>query len=98
MDRFLEFVRKELKPFYLSQGCRRHELFRPLETERKYFSYQVQEKKGRYTEQLLFDDLEAFEAFLEATEKDPRGPEILGSYERVFGVTGTRFTVLTQEA
>ncbi len=98
MDRFLEYVRKELKPFYLSHGCRRHELFLPLETERKYFSYQVKEKRGRYTEQLLFDDLAAFEAFLEAGERDPRGPEVLGSYEREFGVTGCRFTMLSQGA
>ena len=57
---------------------------------------EVKEEKGRCTEQLLFDDLKTFEAFLESTGRDPRGPEILGSYERDFGVTGCRFIVVQQ--
>ena len=95
-ERFLEYERKVLRPFYLSHGARRHEVFFPADTERTYFSYQVKEEKGRCTEQLLFDDLKAWERFHEETGKDPRGPEILGSYERDFGVTGCRFIVVQQ--
>ncbi len=96
IERFLEYETRVLRPFYLSHGARRHEVFFPADTDKTYFSYQVREEKGRCTEQLLFDDLAAWERFNEETGRDPRGPEILGSYERDFGVTGCRFIIVQQ--
>lgn len=94
---FLRFAQEKLKPFHESHGCKRLELFTPLEVQKKYFSYQVLQKRNRYTEQLIFDDLGDFENFLGAVEKDPCSKEIIESYGKEFNVSGCSFTILTQK-
>lgn len=97
IDRFVKFAKEKLKPFHESHGCKRLELFTPMQVQKKCFSYQVKEKINRYTEQLIFNDLEDFESFLEAVEEDPHSKEILESYEKEFGVSSCEFIILKQE-
>jgi len=97
LESFLRFARETLKPFHESHGCKRLELFIPMEPQKKYFSYQVSQKRNRYTEQLIFDDLKDFENFLKAVEKDPHSKEILESYDKEFSVSDCSFIILTQE-
>lgn len=94
---FLQFARERLKPFHESHGCKRLELFTPMDVQKRYFSYQVSQERNRYTEQLIFDDLKEFENFLKAVEKDPHSREILGSYEKEFNVSDCSFILLTRE-
>jgi len=97
LESFLQFAGEKLKPFHESHGCKRLELFTPMDVKKRYFSYQVTQERNRYTEQLIFDDLEDFENFLKAVEKDPRSKEIIESYDEEFNVSECRFIILTQE-
>ena len=97
LESFLRFAKEKLKLFHESHGCKRLEVFISMEIEKKYFSYQVSQKRNRYTEQLIFDDLKDFENFLEAVEKDPHSKEILESYDKEFNVSDCSFIILTQE-
>lgn len=97
LEDFIKFVKEKLKPFHESHGCKRLQLFMPIELEKKYFPYQVTQERNRYTEQLIFNDLKDFESFLEAVEKDPRGKEITGSYGKRFNVSSCTFMILTQK-
>jgi len=97
LESFLRFAREKLKPFHESHGCKRLELFIPIDVKKRYFSYQVKQKRNRYTEQLIFRNLEDFENFLEAVEKDPHSKDILESYGKEFNVSDCSFTILTQE-
>jgi hypothetical protein len=94
---FIEFVKEKLKPFHESHGCKRLELFMPMELHKKYFPYQAVQKGNRYTEQLIFNDLKDFEKFLQAVEKDPRGKEITASYGREFNFSSCTFLILAQK-
>lgn len=96
LESFLRFAREKLKPFHKSHGCKRLELFIPMDVQKRYFSYQVKQKRNRYTEQLIFDNLKAFEDFLDAVKKDPQTEEIIGRYGREFNVSSCSFTVLAQ--
>ena len=93
---FLKFVKKKLKPFYKSHGCRRHELFTSMDSK-KYFSYQITQKKNRCIEQLFFNDIEAFERFNNSVDTDSHAREIVGLYEKEFGVTSVIFMILREE-
>lgn len=97
MEDFIKFVKEKLKPFHESHGCKRLELFTPMDPQKKYFSYQTAQAANRYTEQLIFNDLEDFEDLLETVEKDPRGKEIIESYGREFKVSSCAFMILTQK-
>lgn len=96
LEKFLNFAQQELKPFYESNGCKRYELFFPKITKRKYFSYHIPQKKNRYTEKLLFNDLKEFEKFFEFVEKDQTAKEILGKYGQKFNVSSCSFKILRQ--
>lgn len=97
MEDFLKFAKDKLKPFHESHGCKRLELFIPLDVGKKYFPYQSTQKRNRYTEQLIFNDLQDFEKFLEDVKKDPQAEEIIGRYEREFNVSSCSFTIWAQE-
>lgn len=97
LDNFVKFVKEKLKPLHESHGCKRLELFMPLKVQKKYFQYQFTQKGNRYTEQLIFNDLQDFENFLKAVGKDPRAKEILESYEKEFNVSSCSFTILAQK-
>ncbi|MDH5494606.1 MAG: hypothetical protein OEY24_02740 [Candidatus Bathyarchaeota archaeon] len=96
LEDFVKFAKEKLKPFHESHGCKRVELFMPMEVQKKYFPYQTIHKRNRYIEQLIFDDLKAFEDFLDAVKKDPQAEEIIGRYGREFNVSSCSFTVLAQ--
>ena len=53
-ERFISFAEKNLRSFYESYGALRYELFFPINTEKKYFSYHTTENENIYTEQLLY--------------------------------------------
>ncbi len=93
---FLKFVNEKLNAFYESFACKRYELFLPVETKKQYFSFQVKPKTNRYIEQLIFDNIEGFENFIEAVEKDPHHKEIVESYIEEFNVSSCNFTIYTQ--
>jgi len=97
LDNFIEFVKEKLKPFHEWHGCKRLELFIPLKVQKKYFPYQVNQKGNKYIEQLIFNDLQDFENFLEAVGKDPHAKEILESYEKEFNVSSCTFTIQSQK-
>lgn len=97
MDDFVKFAKEKLEPFYESHDCKRFELFIPVETKKKYFRYQVTQKRNRYTEQLIFNNLKSFEDFLEAVEKDPRSKEIIDKYGKEFNVSDCTFEISTQK-
>jgi len=97
LEDFLKFVTEKLKPFHESHGCKRLELFIPIELQKKYFPYQISQKRNRYIEQLIFDDLKNFENFLDGVKKDPEAEEVIGKYRREFNVSSCRFTILTRE-
>jgi len=97
LESFLEFVEEKLKPFYELQGCMRYELFMPMEMKKKYFSFQVTQKRNRYIEQLIFNDVKDFENFLEAVEKDTHAKELMESYRKKFNVSSCSFTIFTQK-
>ena len=97
LESFLEFVEEKLKPFYELHGCKRYELFMPIEMKKKYFSFQVTQKRNSYLEQLMFKDVEDFENFLEAVEKDTHAKEIIGSYRKKFNVFSCSFTIFMQK-
>lgn len=96
LECFLSFVKKRLKPFYESKGCKRYELFFPMITEKKYFPYQISEKKNLYTEQLIFNELKDLERFFETIEKDHKAQEIVGMYTKEFEVSACSFKILMQ--
>jgi hypothetical protein len=98
LENFIRFAKERLKPFHESHGCKRLELFIPMELQKRYFSHQVAQKRNRYTEQMIFNDVKDFEIFLEAVEKDPQSKEIIESYEKEFNVSSCSFTILMQEA
>jgi len=93
---FLVFAKEKLKAFYEFHGCRRYELFTSVDSK-KYFSYQVVQKKNKYTEQLFFDDVEAFESFHKSVGTDSHMREMVGTYEKEFGVTSCSFMILRKE-
>jgi len=96
LEDFLKFATEKLKPLYESHYCKRYELFMPMEVK-KYFSYQFTQKKNKYTEQMVFKDLENFEEFLEVNEKDIRTREIIEKYIKKFNVSSCGFTILNQK-
>lgn len=98
LERFLEFVEEKMKPCYESLGCKRYELFMPLDVKKQYFSFQVTPKRNKYIEQLVFNNVEAFEKFLEALEEDPHTKELIESYRKKFNVSSCSFTILAQKA
>lgn len=65
LEDFAKFAKEKLKPFHESYDCKRVELFMPMEVQKKYFPYQTTHKRNRYIEQLIFNDLKAFEDFRE---------------------------------
>lgn len=93
---FLRFIKKKLKPFYESHGWKRHELFTSLDSK-KYFSYQIVQKRNRCIEQLSFDDIEAFERFHSSVGTDSHVREMVGLYETEFGATSCSFMILKEE-
>ncbi len=95
LDDFFQFAEQELKPFYESYGCERYELFIPV--EKKYFAYQIETKKTRYTEQILFPTLEDFERFLKEARKNPHAKEMTDSYRKKFRVKSVSFRILMQK-
>lgn len=97
LESFIRFCKDELKPFYESHGCKRWELFVPIEAKKTYFAYQTTPKANRYTEQLIFNNTEEFEDLLEAVREDPLATELMGSFERKFNVSSCDFTILTQK-
>lgn len=98
LESFLEFVEEKMKPCYESHGCKRYELFMPLDVKKQYFSFQDTPKRNRYIEQLVFNDVKSFEKFLEALEKEPQAKELTESYRRKFNVSSCSFTILAQKA
>jgi quinol monooxygenase YgiN len=56
LESFLKFVEEKMKTSYKSHGCKRFELFMPMERKKRYFSYQITQKRNRYAEQAVFDD------------------------------------------
>jgi len=97
IENFLNFVEEKLKSFYKSYGCKRYELFFPIITDKKFFPYQLSEKKNRYTEQLIFTDIKDFEKFYEAVEKDQTAQEMVGMYVKEFGISACKFRILNQD-
>ena len=93
---FLVFAKEKLRPFYESHGCRRYELFISMDSE-KYFSYQFMQKNNRYVEQLFFDDIETFESFHKSVGTDSHALEMVGTYEKEFGVSSCSFVILREE-
>ncbi len=96
LEDFLKFAREKLKPFYESHNCKRYELFMPTEVK-KYFPYQFTQKKNKYTEQMIFKDIEDFEKFFEAVENDTHLREIVENYTKKFNVSSCSFTILNQK-
>ncbi len=94
---FFDFAIKKLKPLYESHGCRRYELFTPMDTRKKYFPYQITQEGNRYTEQLVFDDVKDFENLLKSIEGDSQSRQIIQEYEREFNVSSCNFIILTQK-
>lgn len=94
LESFIRFTEDELKPFYESHGCKRWELFMPMEVEKKYFSYHTVQKANRYTEQLIFDSIGDFEKIPETVRNDSRAREIMENFGRKFGVSSCSFTIL----
>lgn len=94
---FLNYAKEKLKPFYESFGCVRYELFFPITTKKKYFSYQISDKKNRYTEQLIFMDIKDFEKFYEAIEKDQNAQNLVGKYVKEFDISECNFKMLKHE-
>ncbi len=97
VEGFLRFAKERLKPFFESRGCRRYELFTPMDSPKRYFSYQETPDTNRYTEQMVFDDVDDWDSFFESAEEDPEAREILASYEREFNVTSCAFMILNEE-
>ena len=93
---FLNYAKTKLIPFYRSHGCLRYELFFPMITEKKYFSYQISDDINRYIEQLIFKDLKDFNTFYESIEKEESAQEIVGKYRSQFDITNCNFKILTQ--
>lgn len=94
LEAFIDFAEKKLKPFYESYGCLGYELYFPMTTEKKYFPYHITEKKNRYTEQLIFEDLKDFEKFYDIVEKDKAAQDLVGMYVKVFGISDCNFKIL----
>ncbi len=65
-----------------------------MTTEKKYFPYHNTEKKNRYTEQLIFDDLKDFEKFYDIVEKVKAAQELVGMYVKEFGISDCNFKIL----
>lgn len=97
LESFIRFVEDKLKPFYESHGCKRFEFFTPVETGKRYFSFQVTQEKTRYTEQVTFNDIKDFENLLEAVKRDSHARELMESYGKIFNVSSCSFTILTQK-
>jgi len=95
LDDFFQFAEQKLKPFYESYGCKRYALFIPV--EKRYFAYQIEAKKTKYTEQILFSTIEDFERFLERVRRDPHAKEMTDSYRKKFRVKSVSFKTLTQK-
>jgi len=97
LESFIQFSKDKLKPFYESHGCKRWELFVPMEVKRTYFPFQTVQEANRYTEQLILNSIEEFENLLEAVEKDPQATELMESFEKKFNVSSCNFTILAQK-
>lgn len=96
LEDFLKFAKEKLKPLYESHNCERYELFMPMEVK-KYFSYQFTQKKNKYTEQMIFKEIENFEKFFDAVEKDTHTREIVENYIKKFNASSCSFTILDQK-
>lgn len=94
---FVKFAKEKLKPFHEAHGCKRLEVFMPMELQKKYFPYQVDQRGNRYIEQLIFEDLKDFESFLEAVKEDPRSRELLNHYGKEFNVFSCSFRIFLQK-
>ncbi|TFF85462.1 MAG: hypothetical protein EU517_01585 [Promethearchaeota archaeon] len=92
-EKFLNYARNKLKPFYKSNGCLRYELFFPMKTDKKYFSYHVDVNLNRYTECLTFKELKDFNKFYERIEKDKSAQKIVGKYRKQFKITECSFRI-----
>lgn len=90
------FVVGEMRAIYRAHGCRRHELWLPLPSRKKYFRFHVNLKASQYVEQLSFDDRPAFERFLLKMEEDPVARSATARYETEFGVRNCSFTLLRE--
>ncbi len=97
LENFFQFVEKKMKPCYELYGCSRYELFLPLDVKKQYFSFQDTPKRNKYIEQLVFNDLEAFEKFLDTMEKDAHAKELTESYRKKFNVSSCSFIILAQK-
>ncbi|MFX1329095.1 MAG: hypothetical protein ACFE91_13290 [Promethearchaeota archaeon] len=93
-ERFVNFAEKELKTFYESYGALRYELFFPMNTEKKYFSYHTTENENMYIEQLLFETFTDFEKLYDSIEKDKEAQKMVGRYEKDFGISNCNFKIL----
>jgi hypothetical protein len=81
-DGFIKWAEETLKPYYESRGCVEYSLLMPM--EKNYFSYQEAQPKNRYTEQLKFNDVKAYERFLLEHEEDLKAKEITSAYRGIF--------------
>lgn len=95
-ERFISFAEKKLKSFYESYGALRYELFFPMNTEKKYFSYHATENENMYTEQLLFETFKDFEKLYDTIEKDKEAKNMVGMYVKDFGISNCNFKILKQ--
>lgn len=95
-EKFISFAEKKLKSFYESHGALHYELFFPINTEKKYFSYHTTENENLYTEQLSFQTFEDFQKLYDTIEKDKQAQNIVGSYVKDFGISNCNFKILKQ--
>ncbi|MFX1388392.1 MAG: hypothetical protein ACFE9M_14330 [Promethearchaeota archaeon] len=95
-ENFVNLAKTKLKPFYESYGALRYELFFPLNTEKKYFSYHITENENRYTEQLLFENFKDFEILYDTIDKDKEAQNMVGRYVKDFGISNCNFKILKQ--
>jgi len=97
VESFIQFVEEKLKPFYELHGCKRFELFMAMETDKKYFPFQVAQEKTRYTEQVTFSDIKDFEKVFEDVKRDKYSRELMESYSKIFNVSSCSFIILRQK-
>jgi hypothetical protein len=94
-DEFVKFAKEKLKPFWESMGCKSHSMF--VSTRKRFrFSYQIIDPENKITEQLFFDKLEDFDAFLKKIYSTEEGRKLADSYEKIFGVTNLVIKIYEQ--